>query len=213
MKLQLQPHSVRRCLKDDSAQAMVEASIGLSLMAFVFIMIAIIGYMMQHRTRTVMAARHAAWIGANLDGEYDSGGVLATVRAAVKEGFFYETGLVRVEPGVFGEETLISVGEFMDSPTVGGGFYRVEYGLDPADPGSYIDPADVPFPLNLYEMKLPFVADDEKIYEGEFATDTHLGIVNGQCKWNATADTWTCLGDLGDGLVNALTDELLTLTF
>ncbi|MDA0322186.1 MAG: hypothetical protein O2923_05655 [Verrucomicrobia bacterium] len=209
----MQTKSLKSCIQDDSAQAMVEASIGLSLMVFVFLMIGIICYMMQHHTRTIMAARHAAWIGANLEEDYSSGSVLASVRALIQDGFFYEQELVRVVPGAFGEETLLSLGEFIDNPTVAGAFYRIEYGLDPANPGAYIDPDQVPFPLNLYEMKLPFVAEEEKIYEEGFASAEHLGIVHGQCKWNATADTWTCLGDLGDGLVNALTDELLTLTF
>ena len=213
MRLRIQRQNLKRCLGDDSGQAMVEASIGLSLMVFVFIMIAIITYMMHHHTRTIMAARHAAWIGANLEDDYDSGGVMTTVLGLIKSGFFYDTDLVRIVPGAFGEESFFSLGELVENPPVAGAFYRIEYGLDPADPDTYIAPEDVPFPLNLYEVKAPLMADNEKIYEDGFASETRLGIVHGQCKWNSTVDTWQCFGDLGSGLVDALTDELLNLSF
>jgi hypothetical protein len=190
---------------------MVEASIGLSLMVFVFLMVAIITYMLQQYTRTVMASRHAAWVGANVEAEFNSGGVMGTVHALIQDGFFYEPLLVRLVPGRFGEETLLSLGEFVEEPIVAGAFYRVEYGMDPSDPGGFIDPEDVPFPLSLYEVKVPFVAEAEEIHEDGFATAEHLGIVHGQCKWNATANTWQCLGDLGSGLVDAFADEILNI--
>lgn len=186
-------------------------------------MISIVAYMMVQRTRTIMSARHAAWIGAHLEAAYASTNALDLVESNVCARFFVETNLVRVFALDYSSgDTMDSIGEGLDSfiedKSTEGASYLVEYGLDAASPDSYgVEEDEVPYPLNLYYSTFPFTGDQET-WEGTrdrpyFGGTNAFGIVSSRCQWDNVDETWKCFGSLLDYLWDLAVDAVSASIF
>jgi hypothetical protein len=165
----------RKTLEQDSGQAMTEAAIGLSLMAFVWVMVVFITWMGGNHIRTAMATRHAAWMAGNGN---------SPTTANIAPSFFYEEGPCSVETtDIVDTSDLLGGGAFADIvgtilDSLGGQRfrYKVSYGIGEADVAT-----TTIYPFNLMGAVFPFVGD------------TKIGSylkVETSCQWEDVNETW-----------------------
>lgn len=191
--------------REDTAQAMTETVIGLSLLCMTWVMLFYTGYMGGHRVLCAVAARHAAWgagNGADVTQE--------TIRTAV-----FSTNRERV--------TLTSGtrrGAGPDSP-------NVQNGLDGAGSGSsgimgtvingIVGVIRTIFP-DIHTATVRFGVGDQAEAQGvypfvltttrfPFMEETwleRLAFVEAYCEWDEVSNTWDSLGGIFDSIVSGL---------
>ena len=159
----------------ESGQILAEAAIGLSLLAFLWILMAFMTYMANNRIRTAMAARDAAWLQSN--GESLTG---------VPSMFFSgnEVALAKVS-----QVQQVSFGA-VGGPW-GGSVWSttVTFGVQP---GSLSGTSQ--FPFDLLNVHVPFMGKESAA--GGPNGLGQLSSVNSVCAWPSdTSDTWTSLSD------------------
>ena len=157
---------------NDRAQALVETSIGIALLIFVWIGTYFATFMGNNHIRTAMAARHAAWTMGENSGSAPSA-------SSIAEDFFYLGGdLVRVDQiGAVGLSNLIFGDDKEEAMTsAGNGPYRVKITYGAAS----LDDANA-FPLTLLRSDLPFMPEQ--------AVSTLLEM-DAKCQWDETGDSW-----------------------
>ncbi|HTR43690.1 MAG TPA: hypothetical protein VMH87_18920 [Pseudomonadales bacterium] len=166
----------------ETAQILVEACIGLSLMVFTWILLSYSLYMANNKIRTEMAARYAAWYTGNNNG---------TMPAAsqIDQYFFFQSNLSTVtnetpdnmstfisqlSGGLIPSE-FTSFLNLSDGTSANGPFrVQVTYGVtDPSSSGN-------PFPFSILQTHVPFMTNSMmSIYS-----------VNSTCQWDGDSDTW-----------------------
>ena len=167
-----------------SGQIMVEACIGLALMAFAWIIISYSLFMANNNLRTAMAARYAAW-------HKGAGGSDLTV-AQLDQYFFYQPGISKVEYGQGDGIGSLAVGDKAPSFNDGGGWptkAKVTFGV------TDINDSSNPFPFSLLKTRVPFMPNSDM---------TGVLSVNSTCQWDQDSDTWTSPGAALSGLWNML---------
>ena len=165
-----------------SGQIMVEACVGISLLAFVWILISYTSFMTTNRIRTAMAARHAAWRVAK------EGVNPQSMSKEINDDFFYNS-FATVENGDAPVNRAGSIGvPILTIPLIPlHGFIgdsgppnrtRVTFGIKPAD----LNSPNVAYPFNLMNTHLPFMTNS--MLAGFLS-------VNSQCQWPAINDVWS----------------------
>ncbi len=183
------PHKRWKFLRRDgeSGQALVEAAIGASLLVLVWAFAIYSTFMASNYIRTSMAARHAAWMRGN--------GGSPTV-AAIESGFFFQTGLVKVEEieamgisdlfsGSGDENTFANAG---DGPFR----YKVTFGLDDVSQATT-------YPFVLMQTQLPYMPET-KLYS--FLS------VNSVAQWDESSNAWTSWIDALQGIWDAIIESV-----
>jgi hypothetical protein len=167
---------------------MAEAAIGLSLMAFVFILVVYIFYMCDYQIRSEMAARYAAWYqGAS------SGTAASTTQ--VDAGCFFQTGQSTVSEG-----TPDNIGNLLTGANSSqaqsytpdeNGPYMVIVKFGVSDPNSTSNP----FPFSLLATQVPFMTNS--MFANFFS-------VSSQCQWDEIGNTWTSPGAAFQGIISTV---------
>ncbi len=186
MKISLAPR--RNC----AGQFMAEAAIGLALMTFVWIVFTYALFLGNNQTRTVMAARYAAWYqGANK-------GTMPTA-GQVDQYFFYQTGISTVKSATpetvssfvppFIPKGISKLFDLSDGTAANGPFkVNVTFGVQSASASS-------PFPFDLLNAKVPFMPD---------STLSGVLSVQSSCQWDGVADNWSSADTVLKVVWNAL---------
>jgi hypothetical protein len=182
MRCRLSTHSRRN--KACAGQVITEAAIGMSLMTFAWILMTYSNYMGINATRTCMAARHAAWFkGA-------SGNDISA--SQIDQGFFYQTGLTKVENNQPVKVADLFTGGGNDPKNIGGAGHgpfmvTVSFGVDDVSTATQ-------FPFDLLKTKVPFMPDFPNT----------ISKVKTSCQWEEIGDTWTTFADAIRGIFDSL---------
>lgn len=170
-----------------SGQVMAEACIGLSLMAFTWIIVTYSLYMADNKIRTVMAARHAAWYFGATQGKQ------MTINQ-LDQDFFYQSGVSNVAysqgkgiPDLFGSSGVPANATKYSG--YNGVVATITYG--PNDPHD----AANPFPFSLLNTQVPFMPDSFL---------TNCVSVSSSCQWDIVGDTWSTPGEAWAGIIGVL---------
>lgn len=168
-----------------SGQILAEACIGLSLLAFVWILVSYHSFMTENRIRTAMAARHVAWRVAK-----DPGVNLQTLAKDVNDHVFYSSSATvqkgdkpvdHVGSTGIGFLNLILANKVfsLHNPVSDPGPYRmkVTFGITQED----LKRPGVAFPFSLMNTHVPFMTNS--LMAGFLS-------VNSQCQWAAIGDPW-----------------------
>ncbi len=185
MKRMNKTNGVRRCF-GESGQAMTEAAIGMSLMAFAWLLIYLASYMVNHTGRCAIAARHAAWSKGN-EVEVSAD----TLRSDI---FFDNLPLVTLTTAT--EQTSDATGELSGNAIV-----EAILSLFPD-----IQKADVAFglgedgeattwPFSLTKTRFPFMPD---------STMPTLMNVTVHCEWDSVTETWDSIGGIFESIVEGM---------
>ncbi len=174
-------------LRDDRGQALTEAAIGFFFFVMTFLLISYATFMASNNIRTVMAARHAAWMKGN--GSDPTAAVLDA-------GFFFQEGLCEVNQveaeNIASSLTGGDAGDYSDDAE--GPFrYEVSFGIDNAD-------GTDKYPFILMKTKLPFMPETK--------LDNFLK-VKSSCQWDEVGNAWQSLGDALEGIFNAIKSEIV----
>jgi hypothetical protein len=192
MKISFHRPSGRRARQNCAGEIMAEAAIGLSLMAFVWILISYIFYMGDYKIRTEMAARYAAWYQGATSGS-SAGSTPAT--AQLDSNFFYQTGLSTVTSKVgenlanpfTGTNSTAASAEISDS----GGPFLVTVTFGVTDPTSTSNP----YPFDLLSTQVLFNGWTNTMFANFFS-------VSSSCQWDEIGNTWNTPGEAFSGLIN-----------
>jgi hypothetical protein len=168
---------------------MAEAAIGLSLMAFVWMILVYSLYLADNQIRTEMAARYAAWYQGNNNGTAPSA-------ADIDKYFFFQSGLTHVNQlqaalipdALAGLNTTNSVSD----SSGGNGPFKVQitFGV------SSLNNNTNPFPFNLLNpsVQVPFMPTNL----------VSVCSVNSTCQWDGDSDTWSSWSDAAKGIWNTI---------
>ena len=175
-----------RLIRDDRGQALTEAAIGFFFFVMTFLLISYATFMASNNIRTVMAARHAAWMKGN------GGDPTAAVMDA---GFFFQDGLCEVKQveaeGIASSLTGGDAEGYTDDAD--GPFrYEVSFGID------NVDGSDK-YPFVLMKTKLPFMPETK--------LDNFLK-VKSYCQWDEVSNAWQSMGDALEGIFNTIKNEI-----
>lgn len=167
----------------DSGQALVEAAIGLSLMAFAWTLAFYAAYMVNHAGQCAVAARYAAWTrgnGQTID------------EPAIRSALFRDNlALVQLEtsagqatraPGLVGQGSPILTAI---ENLIFGVFPNIHQAT--VSFGLASDQAPRPWPFSLLSVQFPFMPDSRLSEWMEVSAD---------CKWDEVCSTWKGI-DLG----------------
>ncbi len=171
MKISRAPN--RNC----SGQFMAEAAIGLALMTFAWIIITYSLFMGNNQTRTVMAARYAAWYAGS------NNGTLPTTDQ-IDQYFFYQSGVSTVNNSTaenvsdlipsFIPSIIRNIFNFSDG-SAGNGPFKATVTFGVQDANSTV------FPFSLLKTHVPFMPTSEM---------TNVLSVQSSCQWDGDADTY-----------------------
>ena len=178
--------SAIRARRGESGQAMTEAAIGMSLMAFVWVLAYFASYMVNHSGRCAVAARHAAWSKGN--------GVEVSADSLRGDVFFDNLPMVRLTTAT--EQTSDATGDLSGNIIV-----EAILGLFPD-----IQKADVAFgveeggavntwPFMLTKTQFPFMPD---------STVPTLMNVSVHCEWDSVNETWDSIGGMLESIVEGI---------
>lgn len=164
-------------------QALVEACIGLALMALVWILMTHVCYMRINHVRTVMAARHAAWLAGH---KADTASSLSS--------FFNSQDAAYA--GVSTEPVAISaMGKSWSGADASAVRARVTFGITP----DKLDDTNN-FPFVLMNVEVPFMPS---------LVLTNYLSVDSQCVWPAdVGNTWKDKSEAFKGVLSELINEL-----
>ncbi|MDA0321697.1 MAG: hypothetical protein O2923_03135 [Verrucomicrobia bacterium] len=168
---------LNRFLRDEKGQAVVEASIGLSLLTLLFMLLLIFGLQMINRLGTLQAARHAAWIRGN------GLGFLLTsepYQEYFASSFFGEPYNIAKVPSVVMEPVTPTPANPMGGNVA---VSIVNYGMLHAeieDAG-----AAAPFPFALMLTELPIVG---KVFPEE--ADMAISMMESRAAWMDVFNSW-----------------------
>jgi hypothetical protein len=167
----------------DSGQIMVEACIGLALMAFAWIIITYSLYLADNQIRTEMAARYAAWYAGNNNGTHPTA-------ANIDQYFFFQSGLSTVSKltpalipdALAGQNPTNAVNDNSD----GNGPFKVQITFGVTDPNN----SSNPFPFDLLATHVPLM------------TNSMMAVysVNSSCQWDGDSDTWNTWSAAAKGI-------------
>ncbi|MEI8120843.1 MAG: hypothetical protein WCI20_02235 [bacterium] len=160
-----------------SGQALVEATIGLAIMALTWVLITHVCYMRTNHVRTVMAARHAAWL---MGHKADYG--------AATGSFFFDNG---VSLAGISEQTLplSAVGKSWGG-SGGAKLATVSFGMSPDD----LETTDI-FPFALLRTEIPFMPS--------MVLTNYLSVQSFSAWPDDVDNTWT---DRGEALVGVISE-------
>jgi len=150
-----------------SGQALVEACIGMALMALTWVLITHVSTMRTNHVRTVMTARHAAWL---MGHNADAGGVVGNFFSPADAGY----------AAVAAPESLnlSAIGEGWKGATATGKRATVSYGVSLET----LEQTNA-YPFVLMKAELPFMPN---------MILTNYLSVKSSCAWPADVDnTWT----------------------
>jgi hypothetical protein len=190
--------SYRRC----AGEIMAEAAIGLSLMAFVWMILVYSLYLADNQIRTEMAARYAAWYQGNNIGNNNNAPPNAS---DIDKYFFFQSGLsvVKTTPGfdmvaALGKEPpgSFATTNGISSP-IGPFLVQVTFGV------SSLDNNTNPFPFNLLNpsVQVPFMPTNL----------VSVCSVSSTCQWDGDSDNWSNWGDAAKGVWNMLSSNVKSL--
>lgn len=181
----------------DSGQALVEAAIGLSLMAFAWTLAFYAAYMVNHAGQCVVAARYAAWSNGN-GREIDA----PTIRTEL---FKDNSSLVQLETGEIlasGNSSLLgkssdivqAIGNLIFSVFPRIHQATVTFGVAP-------DQEPHPWPFSLLSVQFPFMPEPRL---------TEWMTVSATCEWDEVHSTWQGidLGKIIGGFIGKDRDDL-----
>ena len=180
--------------RNQSGQALAEACIGLSLLALVYTLAGVFGHMMVNRERTLITARHVAWMRGN---GLNIVNAPRSVHQEVERKFFYIPELARIDENVARQRST-SVRRLKPPLMILKGpdvlhVSRVQYGLKPALMAQY--PYDqLPYPLLYLKAAFPYInspATEEMDRLATGALVISVSTVEGQCAWFNVDDSWT----------------------
>ncbi len=171
-----------------SGQVMIEAAIGLALLAFAWIMLSYSMFMATNDIRTVMAARYASW--------YRGASGNAATADQIDHAFFYQSGLSKVEygPGQGIADLLSSGGNIASTASKYSGdengpfMAKVTFG-----PSSLSSTNQ--FPFDLLTTEVPLMPNSYL---------TNCLSVFSTCQWDGVGDTWRSPGQAFKGIVDSL---------
>lgn len=170
--------------RDENAQALVEGCIGLVLMTLTLMLVYVFGFQVVNRERCLLAARHAAWIRGNGQGQLLQ---RKDFRTKLASSFFHQTDIVKFETE---HKTLRDqLPPFSNDVTID----RVLFGMTRNELSSRPS-AQVPFPLSLMRVKLPIVYE---VFPDELVD--LISQVSAECAWYEVGDSWEGWGSLVKG--------------
>jgi len=174
-----------------AGEIMAEACIGLSLMAFVWMIMVYSLYLADNQIRTEMAARYAAWYQGNNNGTVVSA-------SDIDKYFFFQSGLTTVTtltPALIPDAlsgTMPSGKTATKDGTSGNGPFKVQitFGV------SSLNNNTNPFPFNLLNpsVQVPFMPTNL----------VSVCSVNSTCQWDGDSDTWSSWSDAAKGIWNTI---------
>jgi hypothetical protein len=169
-----------------SGQAMVEAAIGMSLMAFAWVLIYYATYMVNHSSRCAVAARHVAWAKGNdvLVGVDD-------VRADV-----FTDNQLRVLLSVSTDQNSDASGKISGNE-ISQKLLSIFPDVQKADVRFGVDQLDeaTSWPFSLMRTKFPFMPE---------STMPTLLAVTSHCEWDSVSVTWEKPGDIIKNVIDGM---------
>ncbi len=168
-----------------SGQALVEACIGLAIMALTWVLISHVCYMRTNHVRTVMAARHAAWL---MGHNADAGGITGN--------FFFPNDAGYAGVGAAESLNLSALGEGWSGSAATAKRATVTFGTTPEALESINT-----FPMALMKTKIPFMPVS--------LVQTNYLSVKSSCAWPADVDnTWTSRTEALMGVLSEIANSV-----
>ena len=176
----------RKRLGRDSGQALVEASLGLSLMAFTWCLIFYAAYMVNHAGKTAAAVRHAAWAKGN--------GVEVT-EDILREGFF-SSNLPLVSLETSEESTSDASGQLSGNVLVQA-VLSIFPNIQKADAsfGLAEDATADTWPFVIMNTRFPFMPESRL---------PDLVTVSTHAEWDTVSETWDSIGGMFKSIIEGL---------
>ena len=170
-----------------SGQALVEACIGLALMALTWVLISHVCYMRINHVRTVMAARHAAWM---MGHQADAGGAAGS--------FFFGRDINYAHIAAPEDLNLSAIGKGWGSAGVTAHRASVSFGITAEE----FENTDV-YPFALMKVQIPFMPS--------LALTNYLS-VSSFAAWPADVDnTWTDRSEALKGVLSQIAGSVGTI--
>ncbi len=173
-----------RFSRNASGQALVEACIGLALMALTWVLISHVSYMRINHVRTVMAARHAAWM---MGHNAEAGGAA--------ESFFFGRDVSYAQVAAPEALNLSAIGEGWSGAAATAQRATVSFGITMEK----FDEPDV-YPFGLMKARIPFMPS---------IVLTNYLSVKSSAAWPADVDnTWTDRGEALKGVLSEIANSV-----
>ena len=144
----------------------------------------VFGFQVINRQRCVVAARHAAWIRGNGQGQLLD---RQDVRARLASNFFNQTVVVGFE--TTSKRYFDALSPTGTVVTMNG----VTFGMTQGELAS-ASPENIPFPLSLIRVKLPIVGE---AFSNELVDS--ISLMRAECAWYDVGDSWEGWGSLVKG--------------
>lgn len=181
-----QHNRISRCFGNESGQALTEAAIGMSLMAFAWVLIYFASYMVNHSGRCAIAARHAAWSKGN--------GVEVSADSLRGDVFFDNLPMVRL--ATTAEQSTDATGNLSGNDIVREilelfpDIHKADVDFGVADGGEATT-----WPFTLTKTQFPFMPD---------STMPALMNTSAHCEWDSVTDTWDSIGDIFESIIGGM---------